>query len=240
MLELIRTFVIRHFSDTTRESLRNFIKSLKALFIQDNLDKLAVLYGTDKFSHHYTPIYSFYLQEKRYSPYHILEIGIGGMKNPQSGGGSLKMWSKYFPNSNIFGIDIYDKSFFNSRKIKTYRGSQTDVSFLDKLIVEIKNVHIIIDDGSHFNTDVITTFKHLFPQLADGGYYFIEDIQTSYWTEYGGDSKNLNHPNTTLSYFKTLIDEINHTEIRNRSDINNDFKIEYIHFYHNMIVVKKQ
>jgi hypothetical protein len=50
---------------------------------------------------------------------------------------------------------------------------------------------IIIDDGSHVNEHVITTFEYLLPILNNEGLYVIEDTQTAYWPEYGGSSHHL-------------------------------------------------
>ena len=115
----------------------------------------------------------------------ILEIGIGGYDDPRSGGGSLRMWRTYFPNSR-FPIDIVDKSPHDERRITTFMGSQTDEEFLADVIGRIGKVDIIIDDGSHRNDHVLQSFRFLFPLLDNGGIYVVEDTQTSYWTEYGG------------------------------------------------------
>ena len=45
---------------------------------------------------------------------------------------------------------------------------------------------VIIDDGSHIGEHVCTTFEALFPSMAAGGVYVIEDLHTSYWPSYGG------------------------------------------------------
>jgi demethylmacrocin O-methyltransferase len=58
-----------------------------------------------------------------------------------------------------------------------------DLPFLDSVLAEHGAPELIIDDGSHINEHIITTFKHLFPRLKEGGYYVIEDTQTSYWPE---------------------------------------------------------
>lgn len=56
------------------------------------------------------------LEHIRYDIKNVLEIGIGSVENSQMGGvvsqgyitgNSLKCWSKYFPNANIIGIDIF-------------------------------------------------------------------------------------------------------------------------------------
>jgi cephalosporin hydroxylase len=85
------------------------------------------------------------------------------------------MWAKYFPKSEILGIDLYDKSLLDYRRIKTFQGRQSDEEFL----AQFNNLDIIIDDGSHINSDVIKSFEILFPRLNLGGYYCIEDTQVS-------------------------------------------------------------
>jgi hypothetical protein len=100
---------------------------------------------------------------------------------------------------------------------------------------------IIIDDGSHVNGHVIDTFKFLFPRLKDGGIYVIEDTQTSYWEDYGGDSKNLDNPKTIMNFFKKLTDSLNNQEFIIQDYIQSyyDKKIISIHFYHNIIFIYK-
>src|SRR5882757_9979464 len=84
--------------------------------------------------------------------------------------------------------------------INIFKGSQVDKEFLRNVIKKIGNPDIIIDDGSHVNEHMIDTFKILFPLLKDGGVYVVEDTQTSYWPEFGGDSEKLENPKTILSY----------------------------------------
>ena len=100
---------------------------------------------------------------------------------------------------------------------------------------------IIIDDGSHLNEHIIESFKILFPKLKDGGVYAIEDIQTSYWENFGGDSKNLNNPTTAMNFVKSLTDCLNHQEIpdENYQESYFDKKIVSIHFYHNLVFIHK-
>ena len=104
------------------------------------------------------------------------------------------MWRTYFPRGRIFGIDIFDKSCHQERRIKIFRGSQVDEPFLDEVVKSIGKLDIVIDDGSHLNEHVIRTFELLFPRMAENGFYVIEDTQTSYWKQYGGSSDDLNRP----------------------------------------------
>ncbi|MDG1697418.1 MAG: class I SAM-dependent methyltransferase [Polaribacter sp.] len=229
-------------SKKSKRLIRNFINDFKALGNGKNLNKLGKIYKTDKIGgHFYTQHYQLHFKKFKYKKINLLEIGVGGYKNPFSGGNSLRMWKKYFPFGNIFSIDIYDKSPIQERKIKIFKGSQVDDFFLNSVLKETGDLDLIIDDGSHINEHVIQTFKLLFPKLKKGGIYVIEDTQTSYWKSYGGDSMNLNNPNTMMNFFKSLTDGLNHKEIINPAFQENyyDKNIVSIHFYHNLIFIYK-
>jgi len=243
----IKNFVKKRLTVEQWQKLRKIIINLLALFKSGNLTLLAKLYGTDKTGvHWYTPHYMNHLRKFKNKNIKLLEIGVGGYKNPNAGGKSLRMWKKYFPFGTIYSIDIYDKSALQEKRIKIYQGSQVDKEFLEKISDEIGRgndevFNIIIDDGSHINEHIIETFKILFPKLKDGGVYAIEDMQTSYWDDYGGDSKNLNNPKTAMNFFKSLTDCLNFQEIpdKNYKETYFDKKIVSIHFYHNLIFIHK-
>lgn len=170
---------IRYYQKGKFRFVQEFI--FRALMGSD-LKALAVAYGSDKWnSHWYAQHYETHFASRRLNKLNVLEIGIGGYDDPQGGGGSLRMWKTYFPKSNIYGIDIYDKSFHDQNRIKTFKGSQIDDVFLNQVLKEIKDIDIIIDDGSHMNEHILHSFEYLFPKLKNNGFYVIEDIQTSYW-----------------------------------------------------------
>lgn len=207
-----------------------------------NLNKLASIYKSDKFGKHfYTVHYQKHFRKFKFKPIVLFEIGVGGYHFPDIGANSLRMWKRYFPFGKIASLDIYDKSFFEERRIKIFQGSQTDEQILNKIIDQIGEPTIIIDDGSHINKHVIDTFKVLFPRLKNGGIYVIEDTETSYWPDYGGDSENLSNPTTAMNFFKNFVDGLNHQEF-----LKPDYKPSYfdrnivsIHFYHNLIFIYK-
>lgn len=212
-----------------------------------DLSRLAVAFGTDKeHGHHYARHYQHHFEPLRHKPINILEIGIGGYDDPRNGGHSLRMWKAYFPKARIFGIDIYDKSFHDEHRIKTFQGSQVDEHFLRAVASEIGTLDIIIDDGSHYNDHVITTFKLLFPLLAPDGIYAVEDLQTSYWggevsgRNWGG-SRDLSAPHTSMNFFKSLVDGLNYEEftIDGYTPTYFDRHIVAMHFYHNLVFVYK-
>ena len=226
---------------------RRLVKNLLSPFYRSNLSQLAVLFGTDKESghHHYTQHYQRHFEVLRQEELKILEIGIGGYDDPRAGGESLRMWKAYFPKSHIFGVDIYDKACHDETRIKTFRGSQSDAEFLRRVADEIGTIDIIIDDGSHFNDHVITTFKILFPLISPQGIYVVEDTQTSYWTEVDGvdfgGSSDLTAPHTSMSFFKSLIDGLNYEEFTVDGYVPTHFDkhIVAMHFYRNLVFIYK-
>jgi len=214
-----------------------------------DLKSLAIKYNSDKHgSHFYTKIYEQYMSPKKNKPITVLEIGIGGLvpgkgySDMYSGGESLKMWRDYFKNGAIVGLDIFKKKINLGRRVKIFHGSQSSAETLSKIIRQCRKFDFIIDDGSHRYKDVIFSFKYLYNHLQEGGYYFIEDIQSSYLREFGGDGADLDNKKTVVNYFKGIVDKINYQEIENPFYEPDYFakNTTEIHFFHNMIVIKKE
>lgn len=232
----------KYFKSETKARVKRSIQRFQALFSRSDLNKLALIFKTDKYGvHYYTPNYQTHFEAFKNKKINLLEVGVGGYKNPLSGGNSLRMWKAFFSRAKIFAIDIYDKKQLEEDRITIFKGSQIDYSFLDSIISDIGSLDIIIDDGSHINTHVITTFEYLFPKLKKGGIYVIEDTQTSYWTDYGGSSDDLNDKTNILPYFKALADGLNHQDflIPNYKATEFDRTITSLHFYNNMIFIYK-
>ena len=225
-----------------KEFLRKKLNFIKAVYHSNNLTELAKIYRADKWGRHfYTIHYGSHFRKFRYKKIKLLEIGVGGDENPKGGGSSLRMWKKFFPFGKIFSLDIYDKSYHEERRIKIFMGSQADKPFLEKVMSEIGNPDLIIDDGSHVNGHVIETFKLLFPYLKEGGIYVVEDMLTSYYEHFGGDSKDLNNPVTMMNFFKKQVDGLNFSEFQQYGyqPTYFDQHIISMHFYHNMVFVYK-
>lgn len=229
-------------NDEQYKAVRAGYRIFFSLIYKKDLNKLAVINGSDKWGHHfYTKHYQKHFQCLRNKKINILEIGIGGDNVPGEGGASLKMWHSYFSKANIFGIDIFEKSFLDSSRIKTFRGDQVDECFLAKVVKEAGGFDIIIDDGSHVSEHMIKTFQILFPSLRDGGFYAIEDLLSSYDPRYGGDNQNLNNPVTVMNFLKSLADNVNEKNIdcSEKKLRFNRIDIVSVHFYHNLTIVQK-
>lgn len=226
-----------------------FYNSVKRIYLRTlsipfgfNLNMLARIYKSDKWGrHYYTKHYQSHFKRYKFKRVTLFEIGVGGYHYPNAGGNSLRMWKRYFPFGRIFSLDIYDKSFVQENRIKIFQGSQVDEDILNNIISQIGEPDIIIDDGSHINEHVIKTFQILFSKLKSGGIYVIEDTQTAYWPDYGGDSNNLNNPFTMTNFFKMLTDCVNHEEFLKTDYTPSYFdkNIVSVQFYHNLIFIHK-
>jgi hypothetical protein len=222
--------------------LRSLLKSTNILRwpIRSNLTVLARVHETDKWGNHwYTQHYESHFHRLRKRPLNVLEIGVGGFADPHAGGQSLRMWKDYFPYANIYGIDIFDKSGLQEPRIHIFRGSQADPEFLTWVADKIGRLDIIIDDGSHINDHIITTFHTLFPRLAEGGFYAIEDLHTAYMADYGG-SDDAACQTTSIAMCKRLVDGLNWKAIANRDPDYYDKSVQSIHFYEELAIVRKK
>lgn len=211
---------------------------------ENDLDRLALKYRSDKFgSHFYTQHYDSCFASFREKNVHLLEIGIGGYDDPNNGGASLKMWEEYFTQGCIYGLDWHAKTGLASDRIKVFQGSQADPLAFSPIIEANPDraFDIIVDDGSHRSEHVITTFLMMFQYVKPGGWYVIEDTQTSYWTDYSGSSTDLTSPMSTMSFFKQFIDGLNWREIHRPgyAPTSFDLSIVSMRFYHNLIFIEK-
>lgn len=151
----------------------------------DELSKLAFVYGSDKcpqIHHYYTPFYNLLLSGKKQSIKKVIEIGIGNYDTMSKwcstyvDGASLKMWKDYFPNAQIYGMDILPGAMISEDRIQTFLGNQGLQEDLDKMLNKTgKDIDLVIDDGSHFYHDQVITCKYLMSMLKEDVLYIIED-----------------------------------------------------------------
>ncbi|MFD5433009.1 hypothetical protein ACFWJ4_12685 [Kitasatospora sp. NPDC127067] len=208
-----------------------------------DLAELSLRHGSDKWGlHYYTEHYARHFAPLRDRPLTVLELGIGGYADPAAGGGSLRMWKRFFRRGLVYGVDVYDKTALREQRIHTVRGDQADPAFLTALAERIGPIDIVIDDGSHYCPDVIAAFGALFPHVVPGGLYVIEDLQTSYWPGYGGSSERLGDPTTSMGFLKQLLDGLNHEEHEPPTahrPSGTDRTLAGAHFYHNLAILDK-
>ncbi|KAL6704219.1 hypothetical protein ACN47E_008476 [Coniothyrium glycines] len=222
------------------------------------LADLAVKHGTDKHregkvsvtrqgttmevgGHLYAPHYDFHFHSLRERDITLFEIGVGGFDDRDAGGESLRMWKEYFRKAQIISLDYYDKTALQQDRIRIYQGSQDDAKLLHEIHKQHGDFDIIIDDGSHLCPHVIASFKILFPLLKHGGIYVVEDLETSYWKVTGGSSTDLHTTTSSMGFFKSLLDGLNHVEFERPGYVPTYFDTHIVSmtFYHNMVVVYK-
>jgi len=101
---------------------------------------------------------------------------------------------------------------------------------------------VVIDDGSHVNEHVRTSFRTLFPYLRDGGVYAIEDLWTAYCPGYGGDEGATAGSGTSIGMLKALLDDIHYQQHSGDTPAQPTFEqanVVGIHVYHNVAFIEK-
>lgn len=229
------------------KKLQYFLQNIIAVFYSKRLDLLAKIFRTDKgVPHNYVKLYSQIFYKHRKQKLRILELGIGGYRDELAGGNSLRMWAKFFPNSEIIGVDIFPKKFHENKQIKTRIGSQDDYRFLSKLVKEFSSFDIIIDDASHCSTQIIKTFGILFPVLNLGGFYCIEDLHTAYWADnsegdYLNEMSYLDPVNNSIGFVKRCLDSLYLVDSRLKPEkpAISDGLLTEIHAMRGLVILRK-
>jgi hypothetical protein len=151
------------------------------------LCQLAAKYGSDK-AVYYTPYYSGLFAARR-DIKKVLEFGIGYdcqiMRDniaragftKYTNGASLHMWEDYFPEAQIYGLDIAPQSFVNEGRIHSFYCNQyDDASYVEAMQQIGGDFDLIIDDGDHTYDAQFKAICYLLPLVKKGGLYIVEDI----------------------------------------------------------------
>ncbi len=133
------------------------------------ISEILMGYKTDKAREHsYGPFYDeLFAQFDKEVSLNILELGV-------QGGGSLLAWKDYFPNANVYGIDISDS---RREEYKSDRVNYTVADLRTMPIPEDRLYDIIIDDSDHFIGTQVFIVQNYYPFLRENGVLVIEDVQ---------------------------------------------------------------
>jgi len=204
----------------------------------NSISNLAAKYNSDKQfkNHNYVGMYEQWIGNLHVNK--ILEIGLGG-------GASVRMWADYFPDAEVYTMELGQEEFQ-----KNWANSTMDVSDI-KIIVgnstEPKswgnvpdNLSVIIDDGDHTPDSQIATFKLGFPKLRSRGLYFIEDTHCGFEESYGTSF-------ALYEYFFNLVSNQQLPGAGTEGDFYkfNQFMPDYVrdifayHFYKSVILLEK-
>ena len=141
---------------------------------------------SDKWSS-YIVFYERIFKDLRDQPIKLLEIGV-------QNGGSLETWAEYFTAGLKFiGCDINPKCAqlkYGDPRISILIGDINTENVYSRIVEELSEIDIIIDDGSHISNDILSTFVNYFSRLKPGGVYIVEDAHTLFMRGYGGGIDN--------------------------------------------------
>ncbi len=169
-------------------------------FPEKDLDQLFFYYGSDKADffqnkktrgHGFAKFYETQLAILKNKPINVLEIG-------SYAGASAAAFSKYFYNSKIFCFDINISNFkYSSNNINVYgldiRNEKKVLKILDVIFREnsFEKFDIIIDDGSHYLSDILFSLNLFFKFVNKGGTYVIEDFKHPNYYKYNLDTQDI-------------------------------------------------
>jgi hypothetical protein len=152
-----------------------------------DLTALARLYGSDKgdAKHRYTQLYHMLFAPLRDRPLRLAEIGlqIGGPEHGNPAGRattdapSVRMWLDYFPAATISGLDVSDFAWLRHDRFRFMRCDLDDPAQIARAADWLGEQDIVIDDASHASPHQQQALAALFPRLAPGGLYVVEDLR---------------------------------------------------------------
>ena len=173
------------------------------------LEEIGTKYGTLKVQHGFMPIYEKMFAPLKNEQINLLEIGVHE-------GASLKTWAEWFTDAYIRGVDKEPKKIDGPFDIV-----QADASkdFPDG--IGYAGWDIIIDDGSHIQTEVMASFTGLWDYLKPGGWYVVEDLFAAYDPAWNPDGHPfIDHIQDRLKNILTGGDDIQEIHWFGRNDIN--------------------
>ena len=159
-------------------------KSLENLFIHFGSDKANIIHENHKhihagkkIGHGFSHFYEKHLKKFKDDKIKILEIG-------SLQGASAASFAKYFSQSTIYCLDINLRNFkYSSKKIEVFGINASNEKMINKFLTKIKfnefvkSFDIIIDDGSHKQSDQLLSLNILYKHVSKGGFYIIEDYK---------------------------------------------------------------
>jgi hypothetical protein len=167
--------LVQHTSQPRNEPGRNCFRFYKSKGLIDQYD-------------------TFLRQRPEFAPQRIMELGIWD-------GGSVALWFDVFQPRKHVAIDLTDRGdsdhfqrFVEARvagaRLRTFW--EFDQSDEDRLRAVMRDefdgpLDLVIDDASHIYRPTLASFEALFPFVAPGGLYVIEDWGWEHWEEFQRD-----------------------------------------------------
>ena len=152
-----------------------------------------------------------------------MEIGVAC-------GSSLKMWSKYFRDAHILGVDIREDC---ARLCRAYPNIAITIANATQVSIE-GPFDIIIDDGSHVSADIVDTFRLNWRNVKPGGLFVVEDLKCTHNPQYRSLLPfDIPAERFDRRHFMELIDSCLMEMDWRRGDV------DFVHFYKEMAIIKK-
>lgn len=108
----------------------------------------------------------------------VCEIGVWR-------GGSLEMWQALFPSGLVVGVDRSDGAVWPTGTIQVV--CEQDADELPGILARHSDRYdLIVEDGAHVGALSRRTWELLWPMVAAGGFYVMEDWQVAYWPGWDG------------------------------------------------------
>lgn len=175
--------------------------------------------ATDKYwIHDYVKYYDRHCGHLINKKCKVIEMGV-------KRGGSVRLWQEAFPKAQVFGVDIDIEQARLAKdidRITLLEGSQTDERFNKEVVAPLGPFDLIVDDASHIAEHQIKGFDYLWDSVKSGGWYVVEDL---FFRNYHLKDKKYSF----IDKLKTMID-----------DLNRKCEIDEIHFYYNIVFIKKR
>lgn len=226
-------------ASSSKYVMTNGICPFTTVGLEYEADKVGPITRVGSAGHRYGPMYCDILTPLRSSPrkLRVLEIGFGcGHYNNGVGARVIKNFfqSDGGPDVLLWDID-YVEIGIDERGIRqcmdkfnkeypgvvedVFFGDQSNVTFLEQ-VVRATGGHydVVIDDGGHQLHLIMPSMEYLWPHVAPGGWYIIEDLQpglhhvirlTAGWMEElacgdKGGACNRNSPDKDASGYRSL------------------------------------
>jgi hypothetical protein len=214
-----------------------------------------VVIGTD-YGHSYEGMYWTHLTQmtaRLHRPPRILEIGLGCFMR-HGPGGSAKLWREIFPAGDIHVFE-YQRTCGRAWEAENpgiatvHYGDQSNKTDLLAAVDSLLPFDLIIDDGSHVSAHQIVSLTTLWPYLAAGGAYIVEDIHGSCanWnvpgtqTHTGGTSSCLKDIEGNPTFFSHVVGEWLPVLVRSSEASPHALpRLESVAFHHEAAVFVKQ
>lgn len=141
---------------------------LKEYYFLDSIKKITDKGWCHGYIEHY---YTYKFSDLKNKPMVMLELGVDY-------GQSIKLWSEWFENTFIYGIDINSESIRKIENLRMVKGIVGD-GYTNEMVDKFDDnfFDIIIEDGPHTLNSQIFAAKNWVKKLKKNGFLIIEDIQ---------------------------------------------------------------